>query len=109
MPFANPDILRTCRDFLLDNPDLDAVIPSTVRGMEPLHAVYRREPCLKAVKDAIKADQWKMISWHPNVNVRVLSPDETALLDPEGLAFANVNTLEEYKAAIRRMNLADDQ
>lgn len=104
MPFANPDILRTCRDLLVVNHDLDAAIPSTERGMEPLHAVYRRESCLKAVKDAINADQLKMISWHKDVNVRVLSPDEITQLDPKGLAFENINTLDEYKTAIRWMN-----
>jgi molybdopterin-guanine dinucleotide biosynthesis protein A len=103
MPFANPDILRTCQDMLLADSDLDAVIPSTGHGLEPLHAVYRKETCLPAIKAALEAGKWKVISWHSDVNVRVLSPQEVAALDPKGLAFENVNTPEEFAAAVKRI------
>jgi molybdopterin-guanine dinucleotide biosynthesis protein A len=102
MPFASTIILRTCRDLLLANPDLDVVIPSTGHGLEPLHAVYRRETCLPPIKAALDAGKWKVISWHSKVNVRILTPQEVAALDPEGLAFENVNTPEELDVAIRR-------
>ena len=102
MPFASLDILQACRDQLVADSNLDAVIPSTKHGLEPLHAVYRRKPCLHAVKSAIEAGQWKVISWHGDVNVRVLPPEEVAQLDPDGIAFENVNTPEEFKAAIER-------
>jgi molybdopterin-guanine dinucleotide biosynthesis protein A len=108
MPFASPAILRTCRDILADDPNLDVVIPSTEYGLEPLHAVYRRATCLPAVKAAIDSDQWKVISWHGDVNVRVLLPAEIAQLDPDGSAFVNVNTPQELKAAIRRARQSTD-
>ncbi len=101
MPFASPEILTTCRDLLLDDLDLDAVIPNSGHGLEPLHAVYRRETCLAAVKGAIDADQWKVISWHGNVNVEVLSPNETAKLDQSGLTFWNLNTPEDFTSALK--------
>ncbi len=109
MPFASPNILLTCRDILMADPDLDAVIPSTKHGLEPLHAIYRRETCLPAVKAAIEADRWKMISWHGDVNVRVLLPDEIARLDPDGVAFENINTPEEFKAATQRVDPSADR
>ena len=90
------------------DPNLDAVIPSTKHGLEPLHAIYRRETCLPAVKAAIETGQWKVISWHGDVNVRVLLPEEIARLDPDGIAFENVNTPEELKAAIQRVNESAD-
>jgi molybdopterin-guanine dinucleotide biosynthesis protein A len=108
MPFVSPEILRTCRDLLLADPDLDAVIPSSERGLEPLHAVYRRESCLPAVKAAIDVDRWKMISWHGDVNIRVLLPEEVAQLDPDGTAFENVNTPEEFQSAIQRSNPSEE-
>ena len=101
MPFASPAILRACRDILAVEPGLDVAIPNTEHGLEPLHAVYRRATCLPAVKAAIESGQWKVISWHRDVNVRVLLPAEIAQLDPDGSAFVNVNTPEELKAAIR--------
>lgn len=100
MPFASPAILRAGRDILLADPGLDAVIPSSEHGLEPLHAVYRRATCLPAVKAAIESGQWKAISWHGDVNVCVLIPAEIAQLDPDGSAFLNVNTPQELKAAI---------
>jgi molybdopterin-guanine dinucleotide biosynthesis protein A len=101
MPFASLEILHTCRDLLLADPALDAVVPSTTQGLEPLHAVYRKATCLPAIKAALDAGKWKVISWHSDVNVRVLTPEEIALLDPEDLAFENVNTPEELEKAIR--------
>jgi molybdopterin-guanine dinucleotide biosynthesis protein A len=102
MPFASLKILQACRDMLMAEPDLDAVIPGSEHGLEPLHAVYRCDPCLPAVKAALDAGQWKVISWHPEVNVRVLPPEQIARLDPHGTAFENINTPEELKAAIQR-------
>jgi molybdopterin-guanine dinucleotide biosynthesis protein A len=102
LPFASPEILRACRDQLLANPNLDAVIPETPHGLEPLHAVYRRETCLPTVKAALETGKWKMIAWHLAANIGRLSPEEIAALDPEGLAFWNVNTQEEFDAAIQR-------
>jgi molybdopterin-guanine dinucleotide biosynthesis protein A len=104
MPFASPKILRACRDLLIQTPEFDAVIPSTAHGLEPLHAVYRRETCLPVVKSAIDADQWKMISWHANAKVHILPPDESSRLDPQGFAFKNINTLEEYQAAVQSLS-----
>lgn len=100
MPFASPEILATCRDLLLTDPKLDAVIPSTEQGLEPLHAVYRRETCLPAVKRAIDADKWKMIGWHKDVNVRVLTTDEIAFLNKDNIIFWNVNTPADFSSAL---------
>ena len=65
-------------------------------GYEPIHAVYRRETCLPAIEAAIAADLWKVIAWFPQVKVRVLTSDEIRRYDPQGLAFWNVNTPEEF-------------
>jgi molybdopterin-guanine dinucleotide biosynthesis protein A len=108
MPFASPAILSACRDILTTDPGLDVVIPSSEHGLEPLHAVYRRATCLPAVKAAIERGQWKVISWHGEVNVRVLLPNEIAKFDPDGSAFENVNTPEELKAAIQRARRSRD-
>jgi molybdopterin-guanine dinucleotide biosynthesis protein A len=102
LPFVSLDILKTCRDLLLSDPTLDAVIPSTKHGLEPLHAVYRRETCLPAVKIALDAGKWKMIAWHAQAKVRVLPPEEVAVLDPKGLAFWNINTPDEFEGAVQQ-------
>jgi molybdopterin-guanine dinucleotide biosynthesis protein A len=98
LPFANPDLLKACRDILLET-GADAVIPSTEVGLEPLHAVYRRDTCLPMVEAAVKAGQRRAISWHDKAEVRILTPAEVRKYDPQGVTFWNVNTLEEFRQA----------
>jgi molybdopterin-guanine dinucleotide biosynthesis protein A len=98
MPFANPSLMDAECQWLLDE-SCDIVIPKTGDGLEPFHAVYRRKTCLPAIQAALAAGERKMISWFSAVNVRVLSPDEWQVYDPEGRAFININTLEELQGA----------
>ena len=98
MPFASPSLLEAASKLLLDEKQ-DVVIAKSEERYEPLHAVYRRETCLPAIKSAIDADQWKVIAWFPQVKVRVLTPGEINRSDPSGLAFWNVNTPEEFLKA----------
>jgi molybdopterin-guanine dinucleotide biosynthesis protein A len=98
MPFVNRHLLAAMVDRLLSQ-DLDAVIPLTAQGMEPLHAVYRRETCLPAVREALEGGAWKLIAWLPAVRVLTLQPEEIAPFDPRGTAFWNLNTPEEFHQA----------
>ena len=98
MPFANPTLLEYQLRLLQDGND-DIAIPINAAGYEPLHAVYRRETCLPAIERALDHDQWKIISWFPNVNVRTLLPEECRIYDPQALAFWNVNTPQEFSEA----------
>ena len=98
MPFASPTLLEAMSKLLLEE-EADVVIAKSDEGYEPLHAVYRREICLPAIESAIEADQWKVIAWFPQVKVRVLTPEEIHSADPDGFAFWNVNTPEEFMKA----------
>jgi molybdopterin-guanine dinucleotide biosynthesis protein A len=98
MPFASATLLEAAAQLMLLE-DADVVIPKTDQGYEPIHALYRRETCLPAIKSAIDADMWKVIAWFPQVKVRSLTSEELNRYDPAGLAFWNVNTPEEFAAA----------
>jgi molybdopterin-guanine dinucleotide biosynthesis protein A len=107
MPFASAKLIESAVA-IMNDAKVDVVIPRAVaqeesgkrsEGYEPLHALYRRETCLPAIEAAINADQWKVIAWFPQVNVRVLTADEIKSADPQGLAFWNVNTPEEFAKA----------
>lgn len=100
MPFASSTLLEA-GDRILAGGEADVVIAKTDTGFEPLHAVYRRDTCLPAIEAAIDADEWKVISWFPRVQVHILAPDEIRRYDPLGLAFWNVNTPEEFAEAER--------
>jgi molybdopterin-guanine dinucleotide biosynthesis protein A len=95
MPFASPTLFEAASRLLVQE-EADVVIAKSEEGFEPIHAVYRRETCLPAIESAIAADQWKVIAWFPQVNVRVLTSDELKQFDPDGLAFWNVNTPDEF-------------
>lgn len=98
MPFASPMLFETMSRLLVEK-DADVVIIKSEHGYEPLHAVYRRDACLPAIESAIDADLWKVIAWFPQVKVHELSQDEVKAYDPQGLAFWNVNTPEEFAEA----------
>ncbi len=98
MPFASADLLRLAHRILLDE-GADLVVPRSPGGLEPLHALYRRETCLPAVLAALEAGELKTIDWFGRVRGRELTPDEIASADPAGRAFWNVNTRQELEAA----------
>jgi molybdopterin-guanine dinucleotide biosynthesis protein A len=98
MPFADSDLFAYQRDILFSENN-DVVVPSSERGLEPLHAIYRRESCLPAVREALDAGEKRLISWFPRVRVRILTSEETSPFDPLGLMFLNVNTPEELVQA----------
>ena len=98
MPFASKNFFESAYSLMVKE-EADVVIAKTDEGYEPFHALYRRETCLPAIEAAISADQWKVVAWLPQVNVRTLSSDETKEFDPSGLCFWNVNTPEDFAKA----------
>lgn len=100
MPFASPALLSAARDLLLET-NLDVAIPVSARGLEPLHAVYRRSTCLPAVEAALQAGRRRMISWFDSVEMHTLPPEMVSQYDPQGLIFVNINTPEQLAEAER--------
>ncbi len=98
MPFASPQLIRFMAD-KIQGSNLDGIIPSTPNGIEPLHAVYRRESCLTLVEESIDQDLWRMKAWHKNANLKILEPDETIEISGSEYTFLNLNTPEEFSAA----------
>ena len=98
MPFVSAPLLERLKDILLES-GADAVLPSAEGGLEPLHAVYRRETCLPLVKKALDNNQWQMIAWHAQADVRVLTPEETRRHAPHPRTFWNLNTPQEFREA----------
>jgi molybdopterin-guanine dinucleotide biosynthesis protein A len=98
MPFASLRLIEGMSRLLVEK-EADVVIAKSDEGYEPLHAVYRRDTCLPAIESAIAADLWKVIAWFPQVRVVELSAEEVKSFDPQGLAFWNVNTPEEFARA----------
>jgi len=106
MPFASQMFFEGALKLMVEE-EADVVIAKTDEGYEPIHALYRRETCLPAIESAIDADQWKVISWFPQVKVRLLTSNEVKSFDPSGLCFWNLNTPEEFIEAEKRAQLTN--
>ncbi len=66
--------------------------------LHPLHAVYSRR-CLDPIAARLNSDDLRMISFYPEVRVRVVSTAEVDRFDPRHLSLFNVNTPEQLALA----------
>ena len=98
MPFASPKLVFAQRDMMIAE-NVDVVIPETADGLEPFHALYRRDACLPHIEKAIGDGKRRMIGWFSDVRVRKMSALEITSIPGAELAFINVNTPEEYRRA----------
>ncbi len=98
LPFVSPGLLQWSYE-LINKENWDVVIPESGEGLEPLHALYRRDTCLPAIDSALVENKWKVISWFPQVKVKVISPTEVEPFNQNGLVFWNLNTPEEFTQA----------
>jgi molybdopterin-guanine dinucleotide biosynthesis protein A len=98
LPFASPALMAYLMKTLLSS-DAEAVIPSTEKGLEPLHAVYRRDTSLPLVKKAIDQDMWRVNSWFDQAEILILTPEETWKITSSKYTFLNLNTPEDLQKA----------
>ncbi len=101
MPFVNPDLLLAELDLLISS-NSDVIIPESTEGLEPLHAVYRREVCLPFVHEALFQNNHRLIGWFERVKVQVMTVAEVNGYDPDHSAFINVNTPDDFQQAVKK-------
>ena len=87
---------RLVRFMVLLTQGHDLVVPRWNEEFEPLHALAHRA-CLPAIEARLKAGQRRVISFYPEVRVRVVEPNEIGIFDPEGRSFFNANTPEDWQ------------
>lgn len=95
-PFLEARVLRALTGI---SPGFDAVVPR-IRGVpQPLHAVYQR--AILAVAEAYFSDgRRSMRGLLKRLNVRWVSHEELARLDPSGQSTLNVNTPADWEEAL---------
>jgi molybdopterin-guanine dinucleotide biosynthesis protein A len=96
MPFLSQTLLRWLIEL---SPGFDVVMPVNEGFMDPMHAVYRREPVLAAVERALARGDKRLTSYLPDVRVREVGADELRARDPELRSFFNINTPEDLERA----------
>jgi len=96
MPFLVEGLLRW---MAAQPPDHDLLIPrvpgeSRQGGgviYQTLHAIYARR-CLPPIERQLAAGDRRVVGFFDHVRVRVIAPEELAVLDPLGRSFFNANT-----------------
>ena len=81
--------------------DWDVVVPFWEERFQPLHAVYRRS-VVALLHEQLERSDLRPISLYPKVRTREIYEDEVRRFDPEGLSFLNMNTPQDYQAAVNR-------
>lgn len=107
MAFVNPSLLAAAKELCIST-RADIVIPDSGEGLEPFHAIYRRENCIPKIEMAIQNQKWRVDSWFEEVIIYKLGPDMIVRYDPEMNCFFNINTpedLEKAKALAAKNNL----
>mgnify|MGYP001230458346 CR=1 FL=1 len=97
MPFLNIELLR----YMIELPvDFDAVVPRLEKEMiETLHAVYFKS-CLDKMKTQLEHNELGVNSFLNTVRVRYVERAECQRLDPQLLAFFNINYQSDLDQAI---------
>jgi len=98
MPFVNPALLAFQLERTIATGS-DVAIPRNADGLEPLHAVLRRDTCLAAVQAALDQGNLRLVGWLKDVKTLEITLEEQRPFDPDSLAFMNVNSPEEFRQA----------
>lgn len=97
LPFLQAAFLR----FLVGcGQGVDAAVPRTGDGYQPLCASYARR-CVDRIRPRIDARRLDVVGLLEELRVREIGPDEIAPYDPDGTLFFNVNTPEDYTRSLQ--------
>jgi FdhD protein len=93
MPGLNPRLIRELGRL---PGGVDAVIPETSSGLEPLHAVYAKSG-LPRMEKMLQEGERSILTFIDRAKIRLVPRDRVAALDPDYASFRNVNTPEDYQ------------
>ena len=91
MPFLNAQFIRFIMTKMGQH---DIIVPRSVDGLQPLHAVYSRN-LLKPIRRLIDANQLKITELFKKHKVLEIPREESLSFDPEDRLFMNINTPED--------------
>ena len=97
LPFVTAALLARLVEESRTASDVDAVVPRSARGLEPLCALYRTR-CAAAARDRIAQGALQVSGLLGAVTTRILEPGALAPYD-EGALFENVNTPHDHERA----------
>lgn len=93
MPFLNISFIKHMAECAHG---YDIVVPRSVDGLQPLHAVYSKK-CLPLMKKLIDRNQLKITGFFRGLKTLEITEDVIKSFDPEGRMFINVNTRGDFE------------
>ena len=95
LPFVDQKIIQKLLETYTAHPEIDAVVPVTPAGAEPLSAVYTRR-MLPRIETSLNAGEHRLQSLFETGQILRVPFEDTA-------PFANLNRPEEYEKAMQRV------
>jgi molybdopterin-guanine dinucleotide biosynthesis protein A len=99
MPFLDPGVIEA---LIAMKTDVDVVVPKTRAGLEPLHALYRKEACLNPMEENLKRRKHRIVDIFPFVRVKMACGRDVGGEGALGRSISNVNTPADL-LALRRI------
>ena len=94
-----PFIKREAVAFVMDGlAGYQVCVPRTPKGLEPLHAAYRRD-CIDAIARQLESGNLKVTGFYDRVSVNCLPWEELKRFDPAGRLLYNINSPEDMESA----------
>ena len=95
MPFVSENLLRYLS---ARSNGCDAIVPRDHYGLQPMHAIYSREP-RDMLRARLQKGLLKVEHFLDSISARILPPEEVSCADPFGIAFLNINDPEDLRRA----------
>lgn len=98
VPFLRPSLVK---HLIARITDYDVVVPYWQGRFQPLHAVYKRS-VLPLLQQQLEQGQLRPVYLYEKVRTCEVQENEVRGVDSDGSSFINMNTPEEYEAALER-------
>ena len=107
MPFLTKEWLTFLLNEIADSESdssqqIQAIIPETIRGLEPLCAIYR-STCAPILAAALEQGVRKVTDAVSALNLKRITENEWRQFSPGGNLFGNLNTWQDYLEAQQRL------
>ncbi|HEX8948196.1 MAG TPA: molybdenum cofactor guanylyltransferase [Dissulfurispiraceae bacterium] len=100
MPFLNPGLISlVCRKHLGLTVQADATIPVFRGEAQPLAGIYCKS-IVPLLEEGILKGKTSLRRFLGEIRTNFIDEEEVRALDPEGMSFANINTMEDYERII---------
>lgn len=99
MPFVDTGTIKGLAALMDDH---DAVVPRIQGRFETLHAIYKTD-CAATIRKVLDAGDRRVRSFFSLIDLRVVTEEEFALIDPSGRSSVNVNYPDEFESAADRL------